>query len=71
MYLAGLATHYVPKKQLDELTETLLSPNNTNVEEILNNYQSKELNQEFSLESHMKEINRCFSARTVEEILEK
>ncbi|XP_051167481.1 3-hydroxyisobutyryl-CoA hydrolase, mitochondrial isoform X2 [Leptopilina boulardi] len=71
VYLAGLATHFVPKSQLDELTETLLSPKNVNVEEILNNYQAKNLNQEFSLESHMKEINRCFSAKTIEEIIEK
>ncbi|XP_043478549.1 3-hydroxyisobutyryl-CoA hydrolase, mitochondrial [Leptopilina heterotoma] len=71
VYLAGLATHFVPKNQLDELVETLLNSKNGNVEEILNNYQPKDLNQEFTLESRMKEINRCFSAQTIEEIIEK
>ncbi|XP_033213397.1 3-hydroxyisobutyryl-CoA hydrolase, mitochondrial [Belonocnema kinseyi] len=69
--LAGIATHYVPFNQLEELTQSLLGSNNLDIDGILNKYQSQDLNHEFSLEPHMEKINRCFSATTVEEIIEK
>lgn len=69
--LAGIATHFVPSEKLADLKRDLLALQNTDtVEEILNKYQPK-LNHEFSLAPHMSQIENCFSAPSVEEIIKR
>ncbi|XP_059052917.1 3-hydroxyisobutyryl-CoA hydrolase, mitochondrial [Achroia grisella] len=67
---AGIATHYVTSKRLYEL-ETLLSRCTSDVEisALLNKF--NEPPEEFSLAPHIKHINYCFAASTVEEIIER
>lgn len=67
---AGIATHFVPSEKLIDLKQDLLASRNTEVEEILNRYQSK-LNLKFSLAPHMSQIENYFSAPSVEEIIER
>jgi len=68
--LAGVATHFVPSEKLADLKRDLLTLRETDIELILNKYQPK-LNHEFSLAPHMSQIENCFSAPTVEEIIER
>ncbi|KAJ8681667.1 hypothetical protein QAD02_017459 [Eretmocerus hayati] len=68
--LAGIATHYVPSEELEEVTKKLIS-NDSDIDGILNQYSSANLKQEFSLAAHIDLINECFSAPTVENILER
>lgn len=68
--LAGIATHYVPSEKLTDLKHELVTSPNSNIDDILNKYQPK-LNHEFSLAPHMSQIEHCFSAPTVEEIVER
>ncbi|KAL0105453.1 hypothetical protein PUN28_016843 [Cardiocondyla obscurior] len=68
--LAGIATHFVPSEKLADLKRDLLTLRETDIETILNNYQPK-LNHEFSLAPHMSQIENCFSAPSVEEIIER
>lgn len=67
---SGIATHFVPSKRLYEL-ETLLSRSTSEVEinSLLNKFQ--EPPEEFSLAPHIKHINYCFAASTIEEIIER
>nr|CAD7458054.1 unnamed protein product [Timema tahoe] len=66
---AGIATHYCESSQLDQLEKELLDHGNSSadVEKILQTF-SKPVNG-FSLAIYKKQINQCFSAPTVEEIL--
>ncbi|XP_016842356.1 3-hydroxyisobutyryl-CoA hydrolase, mitochondrial [Nasonia vitripennis] len=66
--LAGIATHYVPSEKLEAVTRELLE-NNSNVDEILKQYSSENVEQKFSLSPHIELINECFSAPTVEDII--
>lgn len=68
--LAGIATHFVPSERLEDLKTDLLASQETNIEKILNEYQPN-LNHEFSLAPHMSQIENCFSASSVEEIIER
>lgn len=68
--LAGIATHFVPSERLENLKTDLLTSQETNIEKILNKYQPN-LNHEFSLAPHMSQIEHCFSASSVEEIIER
>ncbi|KOB57386.1 3-hydroxyisobutyryl-coenzyme A hydrolase [Operophtera brumata] len=67
---AGLATHFVPSQYLNEFEKEL---SNCSSEEEINTLLSKfsESSEEFSLEPYVKHIEFCFSAQTVEEILER
>ncbi|XP_030031310.2 3-hydroxyisobutyryl-CoA hydrolase, mitochondrial isoform X1 [Manduca sexta] len=67
---AGIATHFVPSKRLYEL-EMLLSRCTSDME--VNSLLAKfnEPPEEFSLAPHIKHINYCFAASTVEEIIER
>ncbi|KAM3956758.1 3-hydroxyisobutyryl-CoA hydrolase [Aphomia sociella] len=67
---AGIATHFVPSRRLYEL-ETLLSRcnNNNEINALLNKL--NEPPEEFSLAPHIKHINYCFAASTIEEIIER
>jgi len=48
----------------------LLTLHEVDIEPILNKYQPK-LNHEFSLATHMSQIENCFSAPSIEEIIER
>ncbi|XP_011166171.1 3-hydroxyisobutyryl-CoA hydrolase, mitochondrial isoform X1 [Solenopsis invicta] len=68
--LAGIATHFVPSEKLADLKRELLTLRDVDIEPILNKYQPK-LNHEFSLAPHMSQIENCFSAPSIEEIIER
>ncbi|KAL6263723.1 hypothetical protein P5V15_003809 [Pogonomyrmex californicus] len=68
--LAGIATHFVPSEKLADLKRDLLTLREVDIELILNKYQPK-LNHEFSLAPHMSQIENCFSAPSVEKIIER
>ena len=70
VFLAGIATHFVPSEKLADLKHDLFALRKVDIESILNKYQQK-LNHEFSLVPHMSQIENCFSAPTVEEIIER
>ncbi|XP_018047193.1 PREDICTED: 3-hydroxyisobutyryl-CoA hydrolase, mitochondrial-like isoform X1 [Atta colombica] len=70
VFLAGIATHFVPSEKLADLKHDLFALRKVDIEPILNKYQQK-LNHEFSLAPHMSQIENCFSAPTVEEIIER
>ncbi|XP_063218020.1 3-hydroxyisobutyryl-CoA hydrolase, mitochondrial [Bacillus rossius redtenbacheri] len=67
---AGIATHYVESSQLDDLERSLLEKGNTvrDIEKILGEFSQRDV-AEFSLLPHLKQINHCFSAPTVEDII--
>jgi len=67
---AGIATHFVPSEKLTDLKRDLLHEVDKSILTILNKYQPK-LNYKFSLAPHMSQIENCFSAPTVEEIIER
>ncbi|KOC65721.1 3-hydroxyisobutyryl-CoA hydrolase, mitochondrial [Habropoda laboriosa] len=69
--LAGIATHFIPSEKLLDLKQELLMTEQPDLKEILNKYQPKKLNQEFSLAPYMDEINKYFSASCVEEIIDR
>ncbi|XP_020849294.1 3-hydroxyisobutyryl-CoA hydrolase, mitochondrial isoform X1 [Phascolarctos cinereus] len=72
----GIATHFVDSDKLTMLEKDLLalkSPSKENVAEVLDTYQMKskiDQDKPFILEEHMDVINRCFSASTMEQIIQ-
>lgn len=76
VYRAGIATHFVDSEKLAMLEEDLLalkSPSKENIASVLENYHTEskiDRDKSFMLEEHMDKINSCFSANTVEEIIE-
>lgn len=75
VYTAGIATHFVDSEKLVMLEEDLLalkSPSKENIADVLESYHTKsriDQDKSYILE-HMDKINRCFSADTVEQIIE-
>lgn len=69
--LAGVATHYVPSERLQDLKQELLSSDVANIQNILNKYQPKDIKQEFSLAPYMQQIEKHFSAPSVEGIIQR
>lgn len=68
--LAGVATHYCEFARLKELEDALLAcSNSSEVEGILSKYCPVDPTAKFCLEDKMKQINSCFAAGTVEEIV--
>jgi len=69
---AGVATHLVPQDRIEELERALLAlPANTarpHVEGVLQAFSQPVT--EFSLAPHLKEIKRCFTQPTLQEILD-
>lgn len=66
---AGIATHYCPSSKIGPLEQALIDLEDVNdIEAVLDHFCPK-VNAEFSLEKHFDQINKCFSASTVEEIL--
>ncbi|XP_049939376.1 3-hydroxyisobutyryl-CoA hydrolase, mitochondrial isoform X1 [Schistocerca serialis cubense] len=72
---AGIATHFCDSGKLVDLLDSLLKcPGTQNaVEEVLNKFSKSSTSKtsEFSLTPYMSIIDSCFSAPTVEEILER
>uniref|UniRef100_A0A2K5CDU3 3-hydroxyisobutyryl-CoA hydrolase n=1 Tax=Aotus nancymaae TaxID=37293 RepID=A0A2K5CDU3_AOTNA len=72
----GIATHFVDSEKLGMLEEDLLalkSPSKEDVAAVLENYHTEckiDRDKSFTLEEHMDKINSCFSANTVEQIIE-
>ncbi|XP_076242179.1 3-hydroxyisobutyryl-CoA hydrolase isoform X1 [Calliopsis andreniformis] len=69
--LAGIATHFVPSEKIPDLKQDLLTSELPDVKEVLSKYHSQNLNQEFCLAPFMNQINKCFSASSIEEIIER
>lgn len=68
---AGIATHYCESKQIAELEQALINLEDVNtIEDVLSEFCPK-IDSKFSLAEHLDQINECFDASTVEEILEK
>ncbi|KYN43172.1 3-hydroxyisobutyryl-CoA hydrolase, mitochondrial, partial [Trachymyrmex septentrionalis] len=70
---AGIATHFVPSEKLTNLKRDLLTLREVDIKSVLtvlNKHQPK-LNHKFSLAPHMSQIENCFSAPTVEEIIKR
>ncbi|KAL4355987.1 hypothetical protein HN51_027362 [Arachis hypogaea] len=72
MLTCGLATHFVPSSKLPLLEESLYKVENndaTAVSAIIDKYSEQPSLKEDSVYHRMDAINRCFSRKTVEEIL--
>ncbi|XP_076295788.1 3-hydroxyisobutyryl-CoA hydrolase [Lasioglossum baleicum] len=69
--LAGIATHFVASESISELKQDLLTTDSPDVTTILNKYQLKNLDKPFALAAYMNQINKCFSAPSVEEIIKR
>ncbi|XP_076651092.1 3-hydroxyisobutyryl-CoA hydrolase [Halictus rubicundus] len=69
--LAGIATHFVASESLAELKQDLLTTESPDVTTILNKYHLKDLDKPFALAPYMNQIDKCFSASSVEEIIKR
>lgn len=69
--LAGLTTHFIPSSRMHLLTKELTESNGSDISEILKQHQMKNLPNQSSLEPFVEKINHCFSAPTVEEIIDR
>lgn len=66
----GVATHFVSSERLNELEKALSKCTcNDEVQSLLDKY--NEPLEEFSLTPYLKDINYCFGASTVEEIIQR
>lgn len=66
---SGIATHYCESRQIPDLEKALLDLKNVGqADNVINSFCPK-LNVEFSLAKHIDQINKCFDAETIEEIL--
>ncbi|XP_078040374.1 3-hydroxyisobutyryl-CoA hydrolase isoform X2 [Augochlora pura] len=68
---AGIATHMIPFENLAQLKQDLLTTEFSDVTTVLNKYQLKNFDKQFTLAPYMKQIDRCFSASSVEEIIKR
>lgn len=69
MLKSGVATHFCDSSKLSELEEQLLSIRNpNNVQNILDSFCPAD-SHEFVLQKNLEQINKCFSAPTIEGIL--
>ncbi|XP_015178720.1 PREDICTED: 3-hydroxyisobutyryl-CoA hydrolase, mitochondrial-like [Polistes dominula] len=68
---SGIASHFVPSDKLEDLKYELIKFNGSNIEEIINKYHVNNSSNNFSLNPYIDIIENCFSAPTVEEILER
>lgn len=67
---SGLATHYCDSSKIPELQQTLLNMTDANdIENVLERFCPKPKS-EFSLSKYIDQINKCFDADSIEEILE-
>lgn len=68
---AGIATHFVASESISELKQDLLTNDSSDVPTILNKYQLKNSDKPFALAAYMNQIDKCFSASSVEEIIKR
>lgn len=67
---AGIATHYCKSEKIQELEKALLDLKNVGeVDNVINDFCPKPKS-EFVLAKHLDQINKCFNAATMEEILD-
>ncbi|XP_011497619.1 PREDICTED: 3-hydroxyisobutyryl-CoA hydrolase, mitochondrial [Ceratosolen solmsi marchali] len=66
----GVATHFVPSNKLESVYNELLLQD-SDIDKVLEQYLPKNIKQEFSLNPYTEIINECFSAPTVEEIINR
>ncbi|KAK4592446.1 hypothetical protein RGQ29_016836 [Quercus rubra] len=72
MLVCGLATHFVPSKRLSLLEEALCKVDSSDpaiISAVINEYSKQPYMKEKSAYHRLKVIDRCFSQRTVEEII--
>ncbi|VFQ76425.1 unnamed protein product [Cuscuta campestris] len=72
MFASGLATHFVPSERLSSLEEALRNSNSSDpvdISLIISEFSQVPKLKESSPYNQMRIINRCFSKRTVEEII--
>lgn len=66
---AGIATHYCDSKKISDLEDALLQlQDSSGVDDLINEFCPK-VQSDFILAKHLDEINNCFDASSVEEIL--
>lgn len=66
---SGIATHFCPSDKLQALEQALINLENVDeIERVLNDF-CPHVAGEFSLAKYFKQINACFSASSIEEIL--
>lgn len=71
VFHAGIATHYCNSSKISELEQKLLqSKYSQDIEGVINHFCSK-LQSEYGLLTNIDEINDCFDASSVEEIIIK
>lgn len=66
---AGIATHYCESAKIPDLEDSLLHSGN-DVEAVINDFCPK-VQSEFGMAKNLDQINECFDAVSVEEILSK
>ncbi|XP_065636666.1 3-hydroxyisobutyryl-CoA hydrolase 1 isoform X3 [Quercus suber] len=72
MLVCGLATHFVPSERLSLLEEALCKVDSSDpaiISAVINEYSKQPYMKEKSAYHRLKVIDRCFSRRTVEEII--
>merc|ERR1711997_1407899 len=68
---AGIATHMCKQDRVEGLKEELLNLNSSsNIEEVLNKYDTQFTKDSFTLMERLPEIDQCFTKSSVENILE-
>lgn len=71
VFKAGIATHYIESKDLNQVEEALLeSTNDQDVKNVLSKF-SKQDCADFSLQPVLNQIEKCFAPNTMEEIVSK
>jgi 3-hydroxyisobutyryl-CoA hydrolase len=70
VHKAGVATHYIESANLPDLEKALLDTKNANEVDTVLKKHCLEDKTEFVLAKNMDQINKCFSADTVEGIVE-
>lgn len=69
---AGIATHYCESSEINNLKQSLLSVKHASeIEDVLQKRCLTDDSSEFCLAKHLEQINKCFSAPTVEGIIKK
>ncbi|XP_051159170.1 3-hydroxyisobutyryl-CoA hydrolase, mitochondrial-like isoform X2 [Leptopilina boulardi] len=71
VFLTGMTTHFIPSSRINLLTKELTESNGSDISQILKQHHMKNLPNQSSFEPYMEKINHCFSARTVEEIIDR
>lgn len=70
MFHSGIATHYCDSANIPDLEHTLLHLDNVeDVKNVIDDFCPKPQS-ELSLAKHMDQINNCFDAKSVEEIVD-